>query len=217
MNFLNDKHQDSCSKGFTLVELLIVIAIIAVLASVVTIALNPGELLAQGRDAKRINDLNTLRVALESYISLVPSLNLGTCPTGGICTFNPGAGDGPFVSSTCGSISVVNNIIGTGWIDVVFTDIPGPSPVSVLPIDPINSTDYFYAYGCSESPKYVFELNARFESEKHRGEMALDYGNKNCLCGGVPCTKDNVTSMTSVESLANNCFFETGNAPGLSL
>jgi len=213
-------HKQSISRtptGFTLVELLIVIAIIAVITSVVTIVLNPGELLAQGRDARRVNDLNTLRVALEAYISLVPNLNLGTCPTGGVCTFNPGVGGGPFTGGTCGGISLVNNISGTGWIDVDLTDIPGALPISVLPIDPINSVDYFYAYGCEETPKYVFELNARLESEKSRGEMALDGGDKNCLCGGVACTRENISSMTPAESLASNCFYELGSATGLGL
>ncbi|MDD4931154.1 MAG: prepilin-type N-terminal cleavage/methylation domain-containing protein, partial [Candidatus Colwellbacteria bacterium] len=44
-------------KSFTLVELLIVIAILAVLAAAVVVVLNPAELLAQARDSQRSTDL----------------------------------------------------------------------------------------------------------------------------------------------------------------
>jgi len=43
------------NKGFTLIELIVVIAIIGVLAGVLLIAINPAALLAKGRDAKRIS------------------------------------------------------------------------------------------------------------------------------------------------------------------
>jgi len=205
------------TKGFTLVELLIVIAILAVLAAAVVIVLNPGELLAQSRDAKRINDLNTLRAAIATYISQIPALDLGACPTGGTCTFDPGAGQGRFDDNTCDSISAANSITGAGWVSVDLTDIPGGSPVPSLPIDPTNNATYFYAYGCRETPNYVFELDARLESQKHRGDMALDGGDRNCLCGGAACDRTNISSMTSAEAVASDCFYETGTAAELNL
>lgn len=54
-------------KAFTLVELLIVIAIIAVLSGVVLVAINPTEMLRKSRDSKRLQDLDTIRTALELY------------------------------------------------------------------------------------------------------------------------------------------------------
>jgi prepilin-type N-terminal cleavage/methylation domain-containing protein len=47
-------------KGFTMVEMLIVIGVIAVVATVIVLVLNPVELFKQARDAQRINDLLTI-------------------------------------------------------------------------------------------------------------------------------------------------------------
>ena len=52
------------TKGFTLLELLIVIGILAILAGVVVLVLNPAELLRQARDSQRISDLSTMRSAI---------------------------------------------------------------------------------------------------------------------------------------------------------
>jgi len=54
-------------KGFTLVELLIVIAIIGVLAVVVLVAINPVEQLAKTRDSGRISSVTQLGHALQAY------------------------------------------------------------------------------------------------------------------------------------------------------
>ncbi len=50
-------------KGFTLVEMLIVIAIIGILASVVLVGLGPVQ--KKGRDARRISDLREVQTGLE--------------------------------------------------------------------------------------------------------------------------------------------------------
>jgi len=54
-------------KGFTLVELLIVIAIIGVLAVVVLVAINPIEQLAKTRDAGRISTVTQVGHAIQAY------------------------------------------------------------------------------------------------------------------------------------------------------
>lgn len=53
------------ARGFTLIELLVVIAIIGLLASIITVSLVSSR--AKGRDAKRISDIKTLQLALETY------------------------------------------------------------------------------------------------------------------------------------------------------
>src|SRR3989344_5819311 len=69
-------------KGFTLVELLIVIGILAVLSAIVVFILNPAQLLAQARDSQRISDLNNLRASLSFYIiSTQANLELGLSET----------------------------------------------------------------------------------------------------------------------------------------
>ena len=57
------------SKAFTLVELLITIAIIAVLAVVTVTAINPMQLLAQSRDGNRISDVHNLNGTISFYKS----------------------------------------------------------------------------------------------------------------------------------------------------
>ena len=52
-------------QGFTLIEILIVVAIIGILASVVLVGLGP--LQRQGRDARRISDLKQVQTGLELY------------------------------------------------------------------------------------------------------------------------------------------------------
>ena len=52
-------------KGFTLIEMLIVVAIVGILASVVLIGLGPTQ--RSGRDARRLADLKQVQTGLELY------------------------------------------------------------------------------------------------------------------------------------------------------
>ena len=56
-------------KGFTLVELLVVIGILAILTAVVLVAVNPGRQLIQARDTQRKADVNTISSAIIAYIA----------------------------------------------------------------------------------------------------------------------------------------------------
>ena len=178
-------------KGFTLVELLIVIGILAVLTSAVVVVLNPAQLLAQARDSQRMSDLDAVRSSISFYLSTATSTSLGTTA---YC----------MASTTSGGTACTQNsstvVTGTGWVSVSLTQSSGGSPLSVLPTDPTNSAQYYYAYKPDDTNK-TFELNGRLESVKYRDQMKTDGG-------------DDSTCTTYTET---SCYYETGTAPGLNL
>ena len=72
-------------KGFTLIELLLVIGIIAILASIVIVAINPTKQLADARNAQRKADVNTILNAVYQW-----SIDKSQLPNG-ITTSRTGA------------------------------------------------------------------------------------------------------------------------------
>lgn len=160
------------TKGFTLIELLVVIAIVAMLSAAVIVSLNPPELLRQARDASRISDLAALENALLLYRSDVAAPNLGAslrCYT----TFATTTCEGFFPSATSQTNSASRAIDGTGWVPVDLTKIGAGSPITQLPIDPINDGTHFYAY-ISSSTTLTFKLAARMESVKYASSGPAD-------------------------------------------
>lgn len=65
-------------KGFTLVELLVVIGILAVLLSIVLIAINPARQFSQANNTKRASDVNAILNAIHQYAAD----NKGALPAG---------------------------------------------------------------------------------------------------------------------------------------
>jgi len=96
-------------QGFTLIELLLVIGIIAILASIVIVAINPTKQLADARDAQRRSDVNTILNATYQYAidnngvlpSCISTTVTGVCTGGSDCTgFDSGTADGVVVTDT---------------------------------------------------------------------------------------------------------------------
>lgn len=151
--------------GFTLLELLIVIAIIAILSVALVIVLNPAETLKKARDANRISDLSTMKTAIGLYLTSTTTPLLSNVAANVGCKTTPstarGAGgtmkvwysyigsaitdvtiDGstaitPAVNPATAAVGTV--VDGTGWLPVNFSGLTGGSPISNLPIDPSNT------------------------------------------------------------------------------
>ncbi|MGA1047259.1 MAG: phage head spike fiber domain-containing protein, partial [Minisyncoccia bacterium] len=64
---MNQPHKNK-RKGFTLLEILLVIAAIGILAAIVLVAINPTRQIAQVRNAQRRSDINAIYKALEQYL-----------------------------------------------------------------------------------------------------------------------------------------------------
>ena len=90
------------SMGFTMLEILLVVAAIAILAGIVIVAINPGKQLAETRNAQRNSSVNTIinsiyQYAIDNNGAIPASVNdVGAgacadaaneiCATGGTCT-----------------------------------------------------------------------------------------------------------------------------------
>ena len=65
-------------KGFTLIEILLVITILAVFAGIIFVALNPSKRIKDAKDSRRASDVDSLLTAVHQYIID----NKGTVPAG---------------------------------------------------------------------------------------------------------------------------------------
>ena len=185
-------------KGFTLIELLIVVGIVAVLSIVTLLLLNPADLLRQSRDATRFSDMSAIKNAVVLYQTGASSPNLGsatTCYTSNSTTtaqcgslFN-----GTYISWSASTSTAVNS---SGWLPIDFTALSSGSPISQLPLDPVNDATHYYAYAANPTTG-VFEIDANMESAKY-------------VSGGG---KD----AESTDGGNNANWYETGTAPGLAL
>ncbi len=107
-------------QGFTLIEMLIVVAIIAVLASVVLVGLGPTRRL--GRDARRITDLKQAQNGLELYFNK--------------CGYYPGTAQ---ALSPCGAYSTILT-----WAELTSALTGSNLGISNVPSDPTAGSNYIY-------------------------------------------------------------------------
>lgn len=192
------------SKGFTLLELLIVIAILAILGAVAIFVLNPAETLRETRDTQRISDLATLKTAIALFVTKSTS----TVYLDGNSNVNCRNGATPKIfysvpsdttqitditfdstginaaSSSQATSANYTSTDGTGWIKLNLSSLVGGSPISDMPVDPTNtigtasavtSTDYVYRFACQTDT--TFEVNAQLESTAIGARKARDGGN----------------------------------------
>jgi prepilin-type N-terminal cleavage/methylation domain-containing protein len=110
--------------GFTLIEILVVIGIIAVLVTIVLVAINPARQFAQARDTQRNSNVNALLNAIGQYMAD----NKGDLPPG-----------------IDGTVKHIGD--GSGEADICDELMPDYLPS--LPTDPTSSHDGASLTSCS--------------------------------------------------------------------
>jgi len=184
-------------KSFTLIELLIVIAILALLMSIIIITINPAELLKQTRDSKRVSSLKSLNNALNIFQATRSSASMGTSsiiyisiPDSSTTCANLGLPALPSgYTYACSTSANYRKTDGTGWIPVNFNSLDIGSPISSLPIDPTNttSTGLFFSYVVGSSWEFVGGM----ESSKYQTDAAQ-------VDGGTSITSFEIGSALSL-------------------
>ena len=165
----------SKSRGFTIIELLVVIGIISVLAVALLVTLNPAEAQKRARDTKRLKDANTIQAIVEQYMNDGGSFS--SCTTGAPCT-----------SATSGAVDAAPCSGSTQWIggsSVTLCDY-----AKTIPVDPDNnatrscvedsstgdinsSCTMVYRFAISGSN---YEINVRQESVSNLSKVTGDSG-----------------------------------------
>jgi len=110
--------------GFTLLELIIVIAIISVLYSIVILILNPAQSIAKAYDSQRLSDMNALNKAVQQYyLDKQNYLDLGiTATETEIC--DTGYIEGAKTPGVCENLVDLSALV--------------PSFIVAIPTDPLN-------------------------------------------------------------------------------
>ena len=185
-----------------MIELLIALGILALISTIVVLIINPTQLVAQARDAQRVSDLkridtaiqlnrNSLDETLIGYDTLPDNIVYVSLPdTNSILTDNCGtSGEYSLPALTTGwqyrcvaSLTNLRKIDGNGWIPVTFTSV-STNPLLSLPVDPVNNSNYYYAYTKSNGSATVIESN------KYVNEVAsIDGGTQDNYFETAPIT-----------------------------
>ncbi|MBU1031750.1 prepilin-type N-terminal cleavage/methylation domain-containing protein [Patescibacteria group bacterium] len=151
--------------GFTLVELLVVIAIIAILAAVVVLIINPLELTRRARDAARLTDLSNLQQAINVAVQEATASTAAVLCSGEVTPCTGLSNTGTRVSN------------GTGWVKVNLS-LQQSVSVPTLSVDPINDAANHYTY-CSDGN--AWEINTSLESTQQIDKEGEDGGDDPAL------------------------------------
>lgn len=169
-------HQ-SRNSGFTLMELLVVVAIIGMLASVVIA--NVGSARSQARDAQRQTDMKNIELALELYYD---EHNEYPCETASNCSNQSSGANGKLHQGA----GVVNLLESEGYMDEVPTDPLAGDGVHYYYYDGAHCNDSNIAGGASAA---VIGFNKAEESSDIQrqttcgGEGNLDNADYNAIIG----------------------------------
>lgn len=124
-------------KGFTLIEILLVVAAIAILAGIVIVAINPAKQLAATRDAERTSEVNTILNAISQSIVAGSTAATSVIPVG-VC------------STATAAQEICDAAVVAGECAVTLAALV-PNIVAAIPSDPTTGTDGGTGYFVSKS------------------------------------------------------------------
>jgi prepilin-type N-terminal cleavage/methylation domain-containing protein len=162
------------SPSFTLIEILIVLALISILAGVLILTIKPQEIFKRARDSKRISDLKNLEKALDSIYASTSTFSELTYASSNIVYISL-PDNNPNCSSWLSELpslpsgwsyhcsATPTNINGTGWIPIPFSNFPILN-ISQLFIDPLNKPPYYYSFVVGGS----YAVYAQLEDPKNQ-------------------------------------------------
>ncbi len=128
-------------KAFTLVELIIVIAIVAILAGAIFVAIDPARRLHETRNARRSSDVSTVLDAVKKFQSDNEGTHYDEIANSNEDTYYAIGTDGNGCSGTCAAVTVDDECID-------FLDMGG-NYLAIVPYDPKDGNEgntlyYFY-------------------------------------------------------------------------
>ena len=161
------KHRSN-QKGFTLVEVLIVVALIAILAVIALVTINPFAAQQRTRDARRLKEIGALQGIVEQYISDNPAA----------------AGFTAFSTDNAASNACDGTAASPGWIGINVCNYG-----NTVAADPLNrAAEFTLSDGTSSTGVLYYQVQldtnlryricARMESPSNAGKLTED-GNAN--------------------------------------